>query len=851
MIVYGVSKSGKDVRVNDDFSIHIPYGYCYDIGNKDAGDETALFLAKPAWQPAGYTSGAFSISDDTECDLTLSLKATHEVTVAPDAEELGIDFDQMLKELSKNADNHTMSMDVSLNGVSASTETFGEGSFRRAHRMVVDEPFLKAGYFTLGILGRTAYSVVILTRHHMYSATTIPPAQDHPSVERELADLLSSISDLEEDAYNTAKASGTEERSAVKEQSPTVPDRYKGKNGKLDAFQVAEWFCRDVLFSNDGDFPFDGKHHTMKGLQMNAASPQIAEIAPIMDVLQPEIEQAFRFVEQNEDLMISKNSFHKEILRATRGEPITGLTVFDLCAWHMLMLMRNSDNDYTAFVDRNLVKGIPDAYAFVGEFIRTLRHYNGQKENFCVHFNLVNNMDSPCGEIDTPVSGAVCKAINEITFHGDSAASDVKLPTAAQGQKQTSVQIRDMEDTLDANLCAALKQEAATAKKKLDAYARAIRNSSFSSLHSMDSVLNRLKSLSENNSELKGLGFEINYIQRRFSVTHSPESIHVDGDYFICGVSAGFSSEPKDLAENLAGKIDAVTAEELYLSLLKQADEMWGAGKTIHTPGGGTIKCGEASKTTTPTPTTVRRSNAGTVVSTGQAKSTSNDLRRFVQVVECANPQSWTEQKPGAAEQKHIASTVHAEPTSNDLRRFVQVVECADPQSWTEQKLDAMKQMRKELAALEEATSAVTKKREAEKNKRFSALDDDLKKKLELLDKSYEDAGTEIARQIDAAKQQIAELSNNRSSLKWFDFSEKNRLKKETAAIEQRIAELERNQADNEKQHAADVRKAKSANTRKKTKIGREIELQYPMPQDAPEAIKARAERRLRRGRHS
>ena len=48
MIVYGVSKNGQDVQVNDDFSIHLPYGYCYDIGNEDAGDETALFLAKPA-----------------------------------------------------------------------------------------------------------------------------------------------------------------------------------------------------------------------------------------------------------------------------------------------------------------------------------------------------------------------------------------------------------------------------------------------------------------------------------------------------------------------------------------------------------------------------------------------------------------------------------------------------------------------------------------------------------------------------------------------------------------------------------------------------------------------------------
>lgn len=51
---------------------------------------------------------------------------------------------------------------------------------------------------------------------------------------------------------------------------------------------------------------------------------------------------------------------------------------------------------------------------------------------------------------------------------------------------------------------------------------------------------------------------------------------------------------------------------------------------------------------------------------------------------------------------KPLRSFVQVTPPKNNPRKFVQVVECANPQSWVEEKPDAMEQMRKELAALEE-----------------------------------------------------------------------------------------------------------------------------------------------------
>lgn len=778
MIVYGVNRGGKTIQVLGDFSIHIPYGYCYCINENAASDEPVLTVIKTAARLSDYTDGVFFIPDGTDCEVILPFRAKYEMNVAADAKELDFDLDGFLRHASENADDYTSDMGFCFNGQSAGTKTFGAGDFRREYRLVNNTPFLKAGYFTSGLFGRTTYTTAMITRHYLYTATLRSSSMDYDRLEQNLEELLSGMAALDDNSYTEAQARQASASDAE------IPASYKGKDGRLDAFRVAEWFCQDVLFSNDGDFELDGTHHVMKGLQINAANPQSSMLAPLSEALFPEIGRVCYALEQNENLMLPKHSFHKELLRATRDEPITGLTVLDLCAWHMLMLTRNSDNDYTAFVDTNLIKGIPDAYAFIGEFIRTLRHYNGQNEDFRVHFNLTNNLDSPCGGIDTPVSGAVCRRIDEITFDGKSGDTDAALPTIEDERASIPKEIEKYEASLDTELIDVLKTEAAAAKQKLDALAQKVEQNDFSRLRSIDSVIKRLMSITQDDV-LRDLNMETNYLAQRTAITYCPANskISVEGDYLTCGVYARFPSVPKELAGNLMKRISETSVDELYLSLLKQVDTMLEEGKTIKVRGSkvvGKIKEQREERNGEPR----------------------KPLRSFVQVT----------------------------PPKNNPRKFVQVVECANPQSWVEEKPDAMEQMRKELAALEEATAAATKKREYEKNKRFSALDDALKEKLELLDKNYEDAAAEIARQIDEVKQQIAKLNNERSSLKWFNFSEKNRLKKETEANERRIAELEKKQADNKKRHIADVRKAKSANTREKQKVGRKIDLQFPMP---------------------
>jgi hypothetical protein len=65
------------------------------------------------------------------------------------------------------------------------------------------------------------------------------------------------------------------------------------------------------------------------------------------------------------------------------------------------------DSNYVIAVDVNLLNGIPDAYTYLGEFVLTIRAYNGIYSDFTVTFASARNLDSSLDGklIDTPVAG--------------------------------------------------------------------------------------------------------------------------------------------------------------------------------------------------------------------------------------------------------------------------------------------------------------------------------------------------------------------------------------------------------------------------------------------------------------
>ena len=191
------------------------------------------------------------------------------------------------------------------------------------------------------------------------------------------------------------------------------------KNGKLNGVLASQLYSKDVIFNNENEVMYIDNHTHITGVQLNA---QVIYNYPIIlnnsKSFVYELMSLYTFVEKNESLMIPKSRFHSEILKATRNNPITGLTFFEFCAWHMLIITDNEPNEYMVAIDCNLINGIPDAFSFVGEFIRTLRQYNDITDDFKVDFVSVLNADGPCQRIMTPVSGAASGSMKTITVSG-------------------------------------------------------------------------------------------------------------------------------------------------------------------------------------------------------------------------------------------------------------------------------------------------------------------------------------------------------------------------------------------------------------------------------------------------
>lgn len=598
MITNGVGRTGKDIEVCDDFSIHVPYGWCYEVDNDAPEDESVLSLFRPESLPGRYKDGSFNISDETQCDGILHFSVQGNITVNEGAKSLDIGLEDRLKDMSKNAKNVGLNLNFNFGDSSTSNALGGdENNFHRMYKLVKEEPFLEAGYFTSGIMGKTIYNIIMITSHHMYTSTGIRFASDnHKKNEQVLDELLGSLiplnvcesveDDIEllpfsaptyekniqveagtislvipdgmeyvtdnhcpkddekaknllrdylmvavptgtkgglrrhKDAsmginvskpqpsgvnmtlwnnlpnkaqavtaqyqgqnikfvkeagqyivgyvkgnecesddepywvtyamivicgsiqytstvfFNTLQASRAEYEAAMEElckhvsideasldatEGQVASDRLGSliaENGKLDGIKGALLFTKDVIFNNDDEITFDGTHHKVSGFQMNAEVindyPIIVENAGLFST---KLMDLLEYVEANENLIVPTECFHPALLKITKNNPITGTMIFMFCAWHMITIGENGDNNYFVGLDQNIIKGIPKAYSFVAEFIRTLREYNGIVDDFTITTASVMNMTGAIATISDPVRGADAhEAFNSLSF---------------------------------------------------------------------------------------------------------------------------------------------------------------------------------------------------------------------------------------------------------------------------------------------------------------------------------------------------------------------------------------------------------------------------------------------------
>ncbi len=224
-----------------------------------------------------------------------------------------------------------------------------------------------------------------------------------------------------ENWIKTAKVASPEEiKEFEKNKAKRELGSFAAEDGQIDAVKTTLLFSKDVVFHNDDDMVFENGHHVTKMLQFNSAEiDNYPEVKDHAQTFGTQIKEVLAFVEQNEHLAIPKKLCHKNVYAATNKKQITGMTLFYLCAWHTITIGDNGNNVYMVIADSNLIKGIPEFYNLMAEFVKTLREFNGKTDEFKLMVSSAMVMDSPIEYIEKPVLGAQAPELGSIKSIGD------------------------------------------------------------------------------------------------------------------------------------------------------------------------------------------------------------------------------------------------------------------------------------------------------------------------------------------------------------------------------------------------------------------------------------------------
>ena len=374
---------------------------------------------------------------------------------------------------------------------------------------------------------------------------------------------------------------------------------YAAQDGKLNGVRIAQLFSDDVLFFNEDDFKETGLKN---GVHFN--SLKMSEhpfLVKNRDVFAPEIVSLLLELDAIPELRVPKGKLHKRLIPLLfndNDEPLTGMTMMNLLAYHMLRIQELGTDDYAVVIDRNLVAGIPDAYRYVGTFLRQLRLYNGKNEAFTITFANMMNFDTPIQGALKPVDGAVqLRSMYRLQVEPDGgfqeleAAEDAGLPE--QGAQRS---IQELEKALPPEFTAKMSRFSENVADRLGQLCRTLQTSSYNDLSSTEEVLDRLMDQAGDYS----LAWGIYNFYSIFTLGASDNSFtyEKDGQRDISG--SGFECpgyrvdeqyedyaegdpdfQPDEFPRQLAERIRGITREEIYRTILEQAVGYQEEGYTI------------------------------------------------------------------------------------------------------------------------------------------------------------------------------------------------------------------------------------------------------------------------------
>lgn len=372
---------------------------------------------------------------------------------------------------------------------------------------------------------------------------------------------------------------------------------YAAEDGRINAVTVARLFSTDVLFFNEDDFKESGLKN---GIHLNAL--KLAE-HPLLqekrDVLAPEIVSLLLELDAVPELRVPKEKLHKKLIPLLfndHDEPLTGMTMMNLLAYHMLFIQENQPDEYTVAIDRNLVAGIPDAYHYAARFLRQLRLYNGKDGAFTVTFATAANFDSPIQGVLKPVEGAAqTRSACRIQVKQDGEMQEMEMAEAeAEEQLGAERSIPELERMLPAEFTARMRVFSADIASRLPKVCKVLETSSYDDLTNTDDVLSRVMSQTGDYGLEWGIFnfynvFAMGSRDNTFSFEKEGEKDFSDPDGPSYRIDEQYEEyadgdpdfQPDEFPKQLAERIRGITEEDIYRELLEQAAEAQNKGYTI------------------------------------------------------------------------------------------------------------------------------------------------------------------------------------------------------------------------------------------------------------------------------
>lgn len=372
---------------------------------------------------------------------------------------------------------------------------------------------------------------------------------------------------------------------------------YAAEDGKLNAVRIAQLFSTDVLFFNEDDFKENGLKN---GLHIN--SLKLSEhplLAEKRDVFAGEAVNLLLELDAVPALRVPKGKIHKRLLPLLfndNDEPLTGMTMMNLLAYHMVHIQEAGADDYAVIIDRNLVAGIPDAYRYVGAFLRQLRLYNGKDGAFTITFANAMNFDTPIQGALKPVDGAAQpRSMYRIRVERDGTVQELEAEEdAGQPEQGEQKSIQELEAALPPEFTAKMRRFAGDVAGRLGQLCGTLQKSAYDDLTNTDAVLDRLMDQAQDYGLFWGIFnfysiFTLGTSDSTFTFEKSGADGHTDTERPEYRIDEPYedyaegdpSFQPEEFPRQLAERIGGITEEEIYRTLLEQAAGYLEQGYTL------------------------------------------------------------------------------------------------------------------------------------------------------------------------------------------------------------------------------------------------------------------------------